>query len=272
MQHSKKALNSSFSVLFGKFANTKFPKFLQIIINYTYVKALGLDMSEFDRPSSYLTLNKLFTRALRVQRKFDTTDKNFISPCDSFVTECGKIEDGMSYQIKGMSYHIKKLLQTDDDSLNRVLNGEFINFYLSPKDYHRYHAPYDFEVLELHHIPGKLYPVNNRLLTSKLNLFIENERVILKCRTKNNQLFFMVFVGALNVGKMKFSFDDRINTNTSLEQKRFTYENIFIKKGDYLGQFEMGSTILIFFEENFVKLADIKNKKVKFTDIVASVI
>jgi phosphatidylserine decarboxylase len=81
----------------------------------------------------------------------------------------------------------------------------------------------------------------------------------------------MVFVGALNVGKMKFTFDESIETNVSLEQKRYDYENLFIKKGDCIGQFEMGSTILIFFEENFVNIADIKNKKVKFTDLIANV-
>jgi phosphatidylserine decarboxylase len=270
MQQSQRALNSKISALFGKFANTTFPKPIQSLINNVYVKGLGLDMSEFEAPSSYPTLNKLFTRKLKNARRFDITSNNFISPCDSFVTECGKIEDGISYQIKGMSYHIKELLQTSKDDLNKLINGDFINFYLSPKDYHRYHMPYDAKVLELHHIPGKLYPVNNRLLTSKLNLFIENERVIMKCKTDDDKLFFMVFVGALNVGKMKFTFDESIETNLSLEAKKYNYENLNIKKGDCIGQFEMGSTILVFFEESFVTISDIKNKKVKFTDSIAN--
>ncbi len=173
-------------------------------------------MSEFHDPDSYKTLNKLFTRELRVPRDIDHSLDNFISPADSFVSETGDIKDGTSTQIKGMSYSVKELL-TDEifyDNFAKLEDGVFMNFYLSPKDYHRYHCIYNCQITKLIHVPGKLYPVNFTYLNKQDSLFVENERVIAECKTDEGKLFYMVFVGALNVGKMIFTFEDKIKTNS----------------------------------------------------------
>ena len=79
----------------------------------------------------------------------------------------------------------------------------------------------------------------------------------------------MGFVGALNVGKIRFFFDEQIHTNASINKiKVYEYDNLIIQKGECLGYFEMGSTILIFWEKNFIKLAEIEGKKVKFGNII----
>ena len=269
----KKHITNTISRYFYKFATTQFPSWLQNIINNGYVNILGLDMSEFKDPSNYDTLNELFTRALITPRKIDHSLNNFISPADSFVSESGDIKGETALQIKGMQYSVKELLTSNisDENFNKIIDGKFMNFYLSPKDYHRYHSAYNMKVTKLIHIPGKLYPVNFRYLNKQQNLFIENERVILECLTNDNRLFYMVFVGALNVGKMVFTFEPKVETNSDTSTIQvYKYENLHIKKGDCLGYFKMGSTVLIFWEKDMVDLENLVNKKVKFGDIIST--
>jgi phosphatidylserine decarboxylase len=268
-------LTNKISSLFYKFATKEFSPTIQSFINNSYVEILGLDMSEFDKPSNYKSLNQLFTRALKNKRDFDQTNQTFISPTDSFVTQCGTMKATTSYQIKGMKYDIQDLLtdHTPNEDIQKLSNGTYCNLYLSPKDYHRYHMPYDAKILKLIYVPGKLYPVNFTYLQKKSNLFIENERVILKCQTENNKIFYLVFVGALNVGKMVFEFEPSVETNNNTASiQTYQYDDLSIKKGDCLGYFKMGSTVLVFWEQNMVKLNNIINKKVKFGDTIAKLI
>jgi len=268
-------ITNKISNIFHKFATKEFPRFIQNFINNGYVNILGLNMDEFEKVNTYKTLNKLFTRELKIPREIDTNEKHFISPADSFVSESGDIKDETACQIKGMSYSVKELLTEEIvfDNFQKLKNGSFMNFYLSPKDYHRYHASYDCKVTKLIHIPGKLYPVNFTYLNKQTSLFVENERVILECKTSKNQLFYMVFVGALNVGKMIFSFEPRIKTNTKvIHPTMYEYEDLYIKKGDCLGYFEMGSTVLLFWEKDMVKLDNIINTKVRFGDVVSRIV
>ena len=145
-----------------------------------------------------------------------------------------------------------------------------MNFYLSPKDYHRYHAPTDFRITKLIHVPGKLYPVNLKYLKKEFELFVQNERVILECIDKNEKLFYMVFVGALNVGEMVFEFEPQVETNKDASDiKVYNYQDIFISKGDCLGYFKMGSTVVMLWEDNSVVLDNFLNQKVKFGQKIA---
>ncbi|MBR6611387.1 MAG: phosphatidylserine decarboxylase, partial [Campylobacter sp.] len=73
----------------------------------------------------------------------------------------------------------------------------------------------------------------------------QNERVTLKIRLQNGKLAWMVFVGALNVGKMKFDFEPRITTNANLSAAFYEYNNLYLKSGEHIGNFELGSTIVI---------------------------
>ncbi len=267
--------SSCTSRLFGKFASKKFPSFFQNIVNKSYVSLMKLDMSEFDTCDKYKSLNELFTRALKKPREFESNEDEFISPCDAFISESGNIEEQKALQIKGHSYRVRNLLGDYilKDQKDRLINGKYLNFYLSPKDYHRYHVPFDMTIKKAVHIPGKLYPVNFTWLKKVPELFVENERVILECYTKDEKLFYMVFVGALNVGKMQFIFDERIQTNakTSMEQP-YMYKNLFLKKGDELGRFEMGSTIVMLFEKDMVELTCKKNNSIKFTQKICNTI
>lgn len=245
---------SSLSKAFGKFASKKHAPSFQRFINNTYVAMMGLDMSDFNPSESYESLNALFTRHLITSRKFDTNPNVMISPCDSLITEAGTMEVTRALQIKGMSYDVNAFLgeHISDSNKQRLQGGEYINFYLSPRDYHRYHAPLDCRVTQAVHIPGKLYPVNIPTLKRKVDLFIENERVVIECQTHEGKLFYMVLVGALNVGKMVINFEPRISTNTSGIGSEFSYDSLRLAKGDDFGCFMMGSTIILIAEKGLL--------------------
>jgi phosphatidylserine decarboxylase len=262
------------SSLFGAFAGKEFSPKVQGFINKSYVKLMKLDMSQFETPEHYPSLNALFTRAFKFTPKQPLEAGEIISPCDALVTEVGSIEGSMAMQIKGMSYDLAALLSgryAHDIAL--LEGGAYINLYLSPRDYHRYHMPFDLEVLSLLHIPGKLYPVNMPLLKHKHKLFIENERVVIEAYDEKESLHMIVLVGALNVGKMVVTFEERVKTNSDIrEPQTYHYEEQFLKKGELFGWFEMGSTILTFSQKGAIKPELSIGQKVRFGDEVAKIL
>lgn len=264
-------ITNKMSQYFGKFAKHEFPRPIQKIINLTYVKLLKLNMLDFKHPRYYKSLNNLFTRELIIPRQIDKSKNSIISPTDSLITECGVLNDDIALQIKGMEYSVEELLTYHcSENFNKVKNGNFMNFYLSPKDYHRYHAPCDFNIKKLIHVPGKLYPVNLKYLNKEFELFVQNERVILECETQG-KIFYMVFVGALNVGQMVFEFEPRVETNKNTQEiKLYNYNNLNISKADCLGYFKMGSTVVMIWENNSVKINNLLNENIKFGQKIAS--
>ena len=259
---------------FGKFASKEFPAPVQHFINTGYVKLMGLDMSEFKDPNAYPTLNKLFTRALEKPRLLPEDKNALISGVDALVTDAGTITDGKAYQIKGMSYNIEKLFgEYHKAAAGWLEGGEFMNFYLSPKDYHRYHMPMDLKIHSLTHIPGKLYPVNFPLLRNMKELFIENERVVIECEDRVGRMHVLVLVGALNVGEMVVSFEERVRTNSDIrEPDHYTYEDLWLERGELFGWFEMGSTLLTFSQKGSILPEVAINQKVSFTDVLGKIL
>ena len=270
-----KHITSAISQSFGKFASKEFPKWFQNIVNNGYIGLMGLDMSEFHSPSTYKSLNALFTRKLKEDRRFSMDGDDFISPCDSWISECGSLKEDYALQIKGMRYKSDELVGDlfSNDEKAIVHDGTFVNFYLSPKDYHRYHMPTNLKVLKAVHIPGKFFPVNVPSLKKRINLFIENERVVLLCETTAKKRFYMVLVSALNVGVMQVSFENKIKTNADTDNPTaYSYENLFMNKGDDFGCFEMGSTIVILAQKDMLKLNVESGDHVKYGQTIAKII
>lgn len=300
-------MRSFISRIFGVIAAVKFPKFIQNFINRKYVEFFKIDMSEFDPPQSYASLNALFTRRLLRPREIAADETAFISPSDGVIFESGCCADLQAFSVKGCEYSLSELLgctftasesggsvKNLDDAADaaqaKIMDGEsganysasgvraeiysdesgasretsaigvqgdvnlsYANIYLSPRDYHHYHAPCDLSVLQALYIPADLYSVAKKFLLKIPNLYAKNERVILKCKMRNGGILWMVFVGALNVGKMRFDFDARIQTNAcaSRSEALYEYENLNFKKGDHLGNFELGSTIVLVAQSEF---------------------
>ena len=269
----KKHITSLISQNFGKFASKRFPRWFQNIVNKTYVTVMGLDMGEFYPPQHYKTLNELFTRRLREPRKYTLDGEILISPCDALISEYGKVQEDYALQIKGMRYRVDELLGDliPKESKEVVEGGSFINFYLSPKDYHRYHIPINLKVLRVVHIPGKFFPVNFPSLKKRLNLFVENERVVVECETtQTKQKFFMVLVSALNVGVMRLSFLPELQTNADVENATlYEPKELYLDKGDDFGCFEMGSTIVLVSEKDMLETMVKLNQKIAFGETIA---
>lgn len=230
------------STCFGVIANIRFYRPIQCFINEQYIRIFKIDLREFQPFYYYKSLNELFTRGLRQQREFDKNDNIFISPVDGQVTQIGNVENGKALQIKGFSYSVERLVGDNIDS-----NLSYANLYLSPSNYHRYHAPCDMFVESITHFKGALLPVHFKSLRKNRNLFIVNERVVLKARDKFGNILYFVAVGALNVGGIVFYAEPRIQNKHKLYKKKFYYKNPkFIKKGEEIGMFKMGSTIVLF--------------------------
>jgi len=268
-----KHFTSVVSGIFGKFANKEFSPVVQHAINAAYVKLMGLDMHEFREPATYKTLNKLFTRALEIPRELPEEKDVFISGADARITEAGTITEGRAYQIKGMSYSIAELFGSyHQDAVKKVEGGEFINFYLSPKDYHRYHMPMRLKINTLTHIPGKHYPVNFPLLRNKHDLFIENERVVIECEDEKARTHVLVLVAALNVGQMVVMFEEKVRTNSEIrEPVHYEYEDLWVDRGELYGWFEMGSTILTFSQKGSIVPQIAINQKVSFGEVLGKI-
>merc|ERR1712130_927534 len=136
------------------------------------------------------------------------------------------------------------------DRLKTVLHQVVI--YLAPGDYHGFHSPADWNVLARRHFPGELLSVNPRVARAIGNLFSLNERVAYLGRWKHG-FFSMTAVGATNVGSVKVDIDPNLATNeSSWERETFHQvlwkDGVEVKKGEYFGEFNLGSTIVLIFE------------------------
>lgn len=234
---------------------------VQVFLNKAYIKLFGLDMSEFADAGEYKSLNALFTRPLAKHR---TLGEDFISPCDGNISIVGSTSEDRAVQAKGFCYSIDELV---DD---KVKEAAYMTIYLSPKDYHRFHAPCDFEVEKTTFISGSLLPVNGFSTGFFKNLFTRNERVVLKCKSGEGKLFYMVYVGALNVGSISLKhIEKRTNSRSVLEKESF-FEGAFYKKGDEVGMFNMGSTIIIVGTQNELLFESKEGKTTRFGEKIGS--
>lgn len=228
------------SLCFEKFAHYKFHPLIQKWINSAYAKIFNIKLEEFDTLASYPNLNALFTRSLVKMRKFDKADFHLIAPCDSVVMEFGLCKEDYAMQIKGKSYRVSDFIKTT------LKDGySFVNFYLSPSDYHRFHAPLNLKIKYLEFIDGKLQSVCEKSLSKHKGVFIQNKRVVLECEDEFGELFYFIAIGALNVGKIQINFAPEVINFESSQNIHFT-PPILLKKGDEMGSFLMGSTIVLF--------------------------
>lgn len=242
MENAKGRFMTKFiSICFGFIADCRFPRCLQVLINKIYVRVFKIDLSEFAPIDSFKSLNALFTRGLQKMRDFNTNPAIIIAPSDGKITQSGIVQNDLALQIKGFSYRVDELICQNAEHFS------YVNIYLSPSNYHRYHAPCDMFVDSITHFKGRRFSVNEKALNKHTNLFIKNERVVVSARDEFNNRIVFVAVGALNVGRIIFYCEPRLSEKYSGKSRKFTYKNpIFLKKGDEIGMFQMGSTIVLF--------------------------
>ena len=241
------------SRLVSKLADSKNKTLKNNLINLAIKKfGINIDEAESSNIDDYTTFNAFFTRKLKDGVRPLTEKTNIISsPADGILSEFGEIENKTLIQAKGKDFSLESLIA--NSSMTRFTN--FATVYLSPKDYHRVHMPIDGRLTKMVYIPGKLFSVNKTTASKIDSLFAKNERLVCYFDTKIGEVA-VIFVGALLVAGIETTWHGKIAPNYYKNVQTWDYDseqyNIEFKKGDTIGWFNFGSTIVTLFPENKV--------------------
>lgn len=199
----------------------------------------------------YPDFNSVFTRSLRPEVRPIVDDVNHIaSPVDGTVSQAGAIEGHQLLQAKGHSYTLEKLLGSSTSLAQSFEGGHFATLYLSPRDYHRIHMPLSGRLVKMIHIPGRLFSVSPTTVRAIPGLFARNERVVCIFETAAGSMA-VIMVGAIFVGSIETVWAGEI---TPPERSQITVTNysstsspIVLERGQELGRFNLGSTVILLF-------------------------
>lgn len=214
----------------------------------------GVDLSDA-RTTRFKSLRDGFVRPLRDgARRFDNDPDTIASPCDALVGAHGPIEDDRLYQVKGFPYRLGDLIP-DPELVARFRDGSFVTLRLTAGMYHRFHAPADIAVEGVTYISGDCWNVNPIALKRVERLFCRNERAVIEARTLvAGQLLLIVPVAAILVASIRLHCLDTERTLRDHGPGR-TLCTARIGKGEEMGWFEHGSTIILFLPKG-MKLAE----------------
>ncbi|HVP30791.1 MAG TPA: archaetidylserine decarboxylase [Myxococcota bacterium] len=241
---------SALSHLAGRVASLRLPRPLARLVVVSFGRAVGVDFGEVRDPiASFRSLQDFFTRALAPgARPVDDAPDAFVAPCDGAFGASGRIEQGRLLQVKGRPYSLAELLGDEADA-RRFEGGSFVTLYLSPRDYHRFHAPCALRVTRLRRLPGALWPVNRLGVEGIEALFARNERLCAFFARPGNagEPLCIVAVGATIVGKVRVTFDDLRTHERPAEvvEHRYGDAGPRLAKGEEWGRFEFGSTLVV---------------------------
>ena len=222
------------------------------ITKFSKVFGVNLDEAINPDPNSYSTFNEFFTRPIKPElRPIADGDDVLCSPVDGAISQIREISDDRIFQAKGHSYSATELLGGDSELAKPFINGKFTTIYLSPKDYHRIHMPLDGKLEKQVYIPGRLYSVAPFTVKTLNGIFARNERVVALFDTSYGKMA-MVLVGAINVAAIETVWDGLVTppTGKNISTKDYCDQSISLKKGEEMGRFNMGSTVILLFEND----------------------
>jgi len=210
------------------------------IVGVEWAEAKIENISEFEH------FNAFFTRELvNGVRPIDPDPRSFVSPSDGRISQSGRITNDRMLQAKGKTYSVRSLLANDPAS-PEFMNGFFHTIYLSPRDYHRVHMPLDGKLLRMIHVPGRLFSVAPYSVRQVPDLFARNERVVSLFETTHG-LMGVVLVGAMLVSSMETVWSGVVTPPRGRKITRgdWSRRDIVLKKGQEMGRFNMGSTVIL---------------------------
>ena len=238
------------SHLVGRIVHTPLPTALGQKSVELFAKYYGINLQEAEHPvEHYKTIGELFVRKLKPGAR--PVGEGVVHPADALISEAGPITNHTMIQAKGKTYTVPELLRAE--KFNHAFDGgAFATYYLCPTDYHRVHSPVDGEILFSCHVPGALWPVNSWSVNAIPNLFSVNERIVVIIQTARG-LVALVMVAATNVGNMRMSFDESLNSTFrkgDRQAKERSYNPpVKIARGEEIGVFNMGSTVVMLYEK-----------------------
>ena len=227
-----------------------------------YVKLFKINLDECIEKNieNYNTFCDFFTRKLKKGVHVINKDNDsIVSSCDGRILQFGKILDNSILQVKGMSTPIRSLLCEDKELASIYKNGSFLTIYLSPKDYHRVHTPADGKLMKTLHVPGRLFSVADHAVECINNLYAKNERLVCHFKEEDNH-FSVIFVGAINVSSIETQWKGEVSPPMpkKLISTKYGNKNIKFNKGDEIGMFKSGSTVILLFTENVELSSNLK--------------
>jgi len=238
------------TLFMGWFSKIENPWLTKLSIAVWKIFAEDLKLEDA-KHTKFKSLNACFTRELKPGLRPVTSDENIVtSPCDAIVGECGQIDGKTVFQAKGFPYEISELIP-DFHINNKYKDGKFITLRLKSSMYHRFHAPINCKVNSVNYISGDTWNVNPITLKKIAKLFCRNERAVIELKTMHeSNSITLVPVAAVLVACMKFNF---LNKPLNLKYKgpNRIFCNASFTKGDEMGYFEHGSTIILFATSNY---------------------
>jgi len=209
---------------------------------------VNLAEAELDNISEYVHFNDFFTRSLKSQAR-PISESEIISPVDGVISQAGKVKDSQVLQAKGYDFSISQLL--GGESVEKIENGHFATIYLAPKNYHRIHMPIDGKLVSMRYIPGNLFSVNHKTVNKVNRVFARNERLVCLFDTVFGRVAF-ILVGAIFVGSMETSWHGQVTPPYGKVVKVYDYteKEFELFKGEEMGRFNMGSTVIMLLPEN----------------------
>ncbi|UCV21569.1 MULTISPECIES: archaetidylserine decarboxylase [Azonexaceae] len=239
------------TALAGKLASKEAGGLTTSVIRW-FVGRYNVNMAEAANPdiASYKSFNEFFTRPLKEGAR-PQADADFISPVDGAISQFGPIERDQIFQAKGHSYSTTALVGGDRKLAEQFENGSFATLYLSPRDYHRIHMPCAGKLTRMIYVPGELFSVNPTTARGVPGLFARNERVVCVFESEFGP-FVLTLVGATIVGSMATVWHGMINPPRPgvVREWRYDEQNIVLKKGDEMGRFLLGSTVVMLFPKD----------------------
>lgn len=221
---------------------------------------VNLAEAEQEKASDYKSFNAFFIRRLKAEaRPISESDATLCLPADGRISEAGAIVHGQLLQAKGHSFTLNALLANDTELGNQFIDGSFVTTYLSPTDYHRVHMPCSGTLRKMIYVPGELFSVSPFLAEHIPNLFARNERVICVFDTVFGQLI-QILVGATVTASIRTVWAGVVNAPREHSVHVWEYPSqgdavVMLKKGQEMGAFQLGSTVITLFPKNTLAIA-----------------
>lgn len=237
--------------IFGKLANCRVPYIKNYLIQLFMKCYPGVNMNEAVQtdPFAYDNFQSFFIRTLQPEKRPIATEHNdFISPVDGTLSQMGKIKKSTLIQAKGFEFNLQELMgdvHSQENKSTQFNNGTFLTFYLAPQDYHRVHFPLDAKLTAMTYIPGCLFSVNHQTVESVPRIFSRNERVVCYFETHQGPMV-VILVGAMIVGSIHTVWAGQVKAfPKQIKTWDYSDQHLTFKKGDELGHFTVGSTVIV---------------------------